>query len=140
MYRKLHHIGIGVRNLDHTVRFCQEVLGLKLEKRMDWSNIGLKGALFPMGEVKLELIEVLDAKDEITRSLAEAIRMKDGIVHHLCFSVDHVEETVKALMTRGVKIINGKPQKRGAGQIAWLDKNTIDGFMIELCEEGFEIK
>jgi len=33
-----------------------------------------------------------------------------------------------------------EPQETAGGKIVWLDKNVVRGFMIELCEDGYEIK
>lgn len=32
------------------------------------------------------------------------------------------------------------PQETAERKLVWLDKNVVRGFMIELCEDGYEIK
>lgn len=140
MYRGIHHLGIGVKDLNKAVKFYQDVLDFELEKKLDWSDSGLKAAIFSVGETKLEFIEAINPKGEIAQSLAEAVNLKDGIVHHLCLSVSDIDETIVRLMSKGIKMINEKPIKAQGGKVAWLDRKTFEGFMIELCEEGYEIK
>ena len=140
MFTKIHHLGIGVRNLSESIRFYRDIAGLKLEKEIDWSSEGLKAALFPVGGVILELIEAVDPKGEIAQSLADATKLKDGIIHHLSYTVEDIEEEVKNLVSKGVKMINEKqPEQSQGGKVAWIDKNVIEGCMIELVENNYEI-
>lgn len=140
MYGKVHHIGIGVKDLEKTIQTYQDVLGVPLEKKIDWSHLGLKAALFLIGDTRLEFIEPIKPTGEIPQSLAEAVQVKDGMVHHLCLSVDNIEEAVQSLKAKGVKMINQEPLKAAGGKVAWLGKDAVDGFMIELCEKDYEIR
>jgi len=49
----------------------------------------------PIGATKLEFTEAIYPKREILLPLAEALQIKDGIVHHLCFSVDKIEKLLR---------------------------------------------
>ena len=140
MYGKLHHIGIGVRDLKKTIELYENILGFKLEKTINWDKEGLKAAIFPIGETKLEFIEPSNPKGEIPLSIAEAVKLKDRIVHHLCFSVGNIEKATKKLMAKGFEVIIEEPQAEAGDKIAWLNESEVGGFMIELCQEGYEIK
>ena len=139
MYKKIHHLGIAVRNLEETIRFYKVTLGLELEKEIDWTDMGLRAAVFPIGESKLEFIEAVDPKGEVAEAIADSAKFKDGTIHHLCYAVDNIEEEVRNLMARGIKMIDEKPKDTRGGKVAWLDKSTVEGFMIELVEEDYEI-
>jgi methylmalonyl-CoA/ethylmalonyl-CoA epimerase len=141
VYGKLHHIGIGVKNLNKTIERYQNLLGFQLTQKLDWDKDGLNAALFPVGDMELEFIEAPNAKGEIPLSLAEAIRAKDGIVHHLCFTVEDIPKTIKTLKEKGIKVIIENPQAAESDQVVWLEeKDAGGGFMIELVKEGYEIK
>jgi methylmalonyl-CoA/ethylmalonyl-CoA epimerase len=139
MYGKVHHIGIAVKDLDSAIRFYRDVLGLKPGKMLDWKVEGLKAALFPMGDTILELIQPVKPKGQIAHTIAEGAQAKDGIVHHLCYTVDDIEATMADLRAKGVKLVSETPEQTTGGKAAWLDRRTIDGCMIELVEEGYEI-
>jgi methylmalonyl-CoA/ethylmalonyl-CoA epimerase len=140
MYGRIHHVGIGVTDLEKTIHLYRDILGFPLERRIGWSNLGLKAALFPIGESRLEFIEAIAPQGEIPQSLADAIRVKDGMVHHLAFTVDHIDEKVQELMAKGIKMINEKPLQTEGGKVAWLAQKAVEGYMIELCEEDYEIR
>lgn len=135
----LHHIGIGVRDLEKAIVFYRDILGFTLEKRIDWDDSGLKAALFSTGESKLEFIQAVNPVGRVALSLERAIREKDGIVHHLCFAVEDIEEAVRTLMARKVRMIDEEPRTATGGRIAWLAEDAADGFMIELCDLQYKI-
>lgn len=139
MYKRIHHLGIAVRNLDKTVMFHKDILGLAFEKEVDWDDLGLKAAVFIIGESRLEFIQAIDPKGKVAQAVADAARVKDGAIHHLCYAVDNIEEEVESLLSKGVDMIDEKPKETEGGKVAWLGEKTIEGFMIELVGENYEI-
>ena len=138
MIKRIHHIGIGVKDLEQIKQFFEYKLGLELIAEVSWP--GLKAALFPVGAVTLELIEPLKPETKVAESLHRLVQKRDVGVHHLCLEVDNIEALVEALRAKDVRMIGEAPQEAAGGKIAWLDENTLDGVMIELCQEGYEIK
>ncbi|MCE5172803.1 VOC family protein [Paenibacillus profundus] len=90
--RKIEHIGIMVRHLEPSIRFYEDVIGMKLKDTLVHTNgvIRLAFLSFPgADESELELVE--GYSDRLP---------EEGRVHHLAFSVDDVEAEltrVKAL-------------------------------------------
>ena len=82
--RKLEHVGIMVKNIEKSIAFYTEVVGLTHLYTMTHTN-GVIRLAFMTGtdgkESEIELIEGFDGE------LAA-----EGIVHHLAFTVDDVEE------------------------------------------------
>lgn len=138
MIRRLHHVGIGVKDLDETIQFYTDVLGLEVIGRVSWP--GLEAALVSVGGVILELIEPLEPQTRVAESLYELVQERGGGVHHICLEVDDIEVEVEALKAKGVRMIGRVPQEVAGGQIAWLDEDTLSEIMIELCQEGYQIK
>ena len=139
MYKRIHHLGIAVRDLNKAVAFHKDTLGLAFEKEVDWTDLGLKAAVFVIGESRLEFIQAIDPKGKVAQAVADAAKAKDGTVHHLCYAVDNMEEEVKSLLSNGVDMIDKKPKDTAGGKVAWLGEKTIDGFMIELVDENYEV-
>jgi methylmalonyl-CoA/ethylmalonyl-CoA epimerase len=135
----LHHIGIGVKDLDKTIAFYRDVLGFTLEKKIEWEKSGLKAALFSTGESKLEFIQAVKPTGRVALSLEKVTQEKDGMVHHLCFAVEDIDGAVKSLVAKKVKMIDGTPRATAGGRIAWLAEEAADGFMIELCDEHYQV-
>lgn len=98
MLRKVEHVGIQVRNLDRSIKFYTEVLGLPLRKRVRL-NETTELAFLPLGEFEIELI----------CKSTEYTYAKEGIVHHLGFTVDDVAGVLDRLRKHGVELIHEQP-------------------------------
>jgi methylmalonyl-CoA/ethylmalonyl-CoA epimerase len=139
MYGKIHHIGIAVKSLLHTIQFYRDVIGIEYEKELDWSQLGLKAALFNLGETKLEFIEPVNPEGDLAKSILEFAQLKDGMVHHMALAVDDVAAEVNRLKSMGVKMLTEEPVKSEGGTVAWLDMKTVDGLLIELCDMNYKV-
>jgi methylmalonyl-CoA/ethylmalonyl-CoA epimerase len=135
--KRIHHIGIGVRNLEEMVRFCTEKLELEVTDTPSWP--GLKASTLPVGDVILELIEPSEPKLRVGESLMRLVQERGVAVHHLCLEVDDIDAELASLKAKGVKLIDEVAQKSPGGKIAWLSEDAVEGIMIELCEEGYTI-
>ncbi len=98
MLRKVEHIGIQVRNLDRSIAFYTEVLGLTLRKRVRL-NETTELAFLPLGDSEIELI----------CKSADYTYAKEGIVNHLTFRVDDVASMLDRLRQHGVELIHQQP-------------------------------
>lgn len=121
MLRKVEHVGIQVRDLDRSIKFYTEVLGLTLRQRLRL-NETTELAFVPLGESEIELI----------CKSTEYTFAKEGIVNHLTFTVDDVAGILDHLRTHGVELIHEQPlflEKLGA-RIAFF--RGPDGEKLEL--------
>jgi lactoylglutathione lyase len=98
MLKQIEHVGIQVRDLDRSIRFYTEVLGLKLRRRVRL-NETTELAFLPLGESEIELI----------CKSTEYTFAKEGIVNHLTFRVDDVAGTLEHLRKHGVELIHQQP-------------------------------
>jgi len=137
MGKHIHHLGICVRDLDKAIRFYQDTLGLELAERVSWP--GIEAALLPFGEIILELIEPMAIEIPIAESLMRLLEDQGGGIHHMCIEVDDIDGMTEALKIRGVRLMTTEPQDTPGGRIIWLEEKTTNGYMIELCEQGYKI-
>jgi lactoylglutathione lyase len=98
MLRKIEHVGIQVRDLDRSVKFYTEVLGLSVRKRVRL-NETTELAFVPVGDSEIELI---------CKSTPFTFA-KEGIVNHLTFQVDDVAKALDRLRRHGVELIHEQP-------------------------------
>src|SRR3954470_15222774 len=84
MLKKIHHIGIVVRNLEEAFKFYKDTLGLPLGKMAIMQDQGVKAALLPVGESEIELLEPITPDTGVAKFLEK----KGGGLHHLCFETD----------------------------------------------------
>lgn len=129
MIKGIDHVGIAVKDLRETVRFFEEVLGLKRAKKVEKQK--MKFAFIPVEDGEIELIEPTDPRLSIAKFIAER---GEGI-HHIALQVDGIERVLEELKGKGVKLIDEKPRIGAHGvKIAFIDPESAKGILIELCE------
>ena len=57
MVKKVDHIGIAVSNLEESIKFYQDVLGLELHGTEVVEEQKVKVAFLPIGDTEVELLE-----------------------------------------------------------------------------------
>jgi len=97
---KVEHIGIQVRDMDRSIQFYTDVLGLRLRERIKL-NETTELAFFPVGNAEIELI----------CKSAEYTFAQEGIVNHLAFTVSDVAGALDRLRQHGVELIHEQPQE-----------------------------
>jgi len=80
---KMEHVGVMVADLEASIRFYEDVIGLTLKGTLLHTNGVIRLAFLgfgPTGETEVELIEGYNAGLPV-----------EGKVHHLAFTVDDIE-------------------------------------------------
>ena len=130
---KVDHIGIAVSSIDHVLPFYEDTLGLTLLKIEEVVSQGVKVAFLDSGNLKLELLEPLHNESPI----ASFIEKKGEGIHHIAFGITGIEERIKELQTKGIRMINETP-KPGAGgaSVAFMHPKSAHGVLYELCDKS----
>lgn len=131
--KKVDHIGIAVKNLDETIPYYTETLGLKVLKIEEVASESVRVAFIDAGNVKLELLEPMSEQSAIY----SFIEKKGEGIHHIAFGVEGIEERMNELREKGVRILNEQP-KIGAGgaQVSFLHPKSSFGVLYELCDKS----
>src|SRR3990170_3641917 len=108
---KLHHIGIATRSLKKAKEFYGNILGLEPLSEEVVEKDKVRVASFALGEGRIELIEPLDPDSPVGRFLD---KRGEGI-HHICFEVENLDETLKVLKERGTPLVDVTPRKGAHG-------------------------
>lgn len=133
MTEKLDHIGIAVENLEQSMAFYKDVLGLELHGTETVEEQKVKVAFFPVGDTEIELLESTDPEGPIAKFIAA----KGQGVQHLAFRVRDIEKVLADLKARGVRLIDEKPRYgAGGAKIAFLHPKATNGVLVELCQRG----
>lgn len=127
----IEHIGIAVKNLESSIKFYEEVLGLKCYAIEEVKDQKVKTAFFMLGDTKIELLESTDSEGPI----GKFIEKKGEGVHHLAFAVEGIENALSELSEKGVQLVDQQPRKGAEGlDIAFLHPRSTGGVLTELCE------
>ncbi|WCN36869.1 methylmalonyl-CoA epimerase [Aneurinibacillus uraniidurans] len=130
---KIEHIGIAVKNLDESVKFYTQVLGLKLTGFETVESEHVRVAFLEIGETHIELLEPTSPESAI----AKFIEKKGEGIHHVALKVDNQTERLATLKEAGVKLITETP-KLGAhnNMVAFLHPKATGGVLLELCQKA----
>lgn len=117
---KLAHVGLRVRDLEHSKKFYEIVMGFHLEKGLD------------LGETRLAFL----SGEGMTLELVEKKHMPypgDGVAPmHLAFHVDDVRAEIKRLKELEVPLESEEPIPFQGGYIFFF--KGPDGESLELCQ------
>ncbi len=127
----IEHIGIAVKNLEESIKFYQEVLGLTCYAIEEVKDQRVKTAFFMLGQTKIELLESTDPEGPI----GKFIEKKGEGIHHLAFAAEGIEGALDELQVKGIQLIDKAPRKGAEGlDIAFLHPKSTHGVFMELCE------
>jgi methylmalonyl-CoA/ethylmalonyl-CoA epimerase len=131
LFEKLDHIGIAVADLEKSISFYRDQVGLELKGIEAVTEQKVRVAFFPVGESKIELLESTDPDGPV----GKFVEKKGEGVHHLSFRVADIEAKLEQLKEQGVALIDQKPRiGAGGAKIAFLHPKSTGGVLIELCE------
>ena len=130
MLKKIHHIGIVVRDLEEAYRFYRDTLGLHVHKTAEVKDQGVKAALLTVGHSEIELLEPIDPQGTVARFLE---KRGEGM-HHVCFETDDVDRELAAAKAKGIPLIDEKPREGLAGMICFLHPKATAGVLIEYAQ------
>lgn len=130
--KKIDHIGIAVKKLDEHLSFYKDVLNLPFLGYKEVEAQKVKVAMFKIGESIIELLEPISEDSPISNYLN---KRGEGI-HHLCYDVDNIEETLADLKGKNIKLINNAPVVGAKGvKVAFLHPKSTGSVLIELSED-----
>ncbi|MFD3257681.1 VOC family protein [Paenibacillus lentus] len=124
--RKIEHIGIRVSALEDSIEFYERVIGLKLLYILGEVEDELRLAFlaFPGQEnVEIELIYVRGGEE----------LPSEGRVHHIAFTVSHIEEEYKRIAGLGLSGLDPEIRSISNGSRLFFF-NGPDGERIEFFE------
>lgn len=128
---KIDHVGIAVKNLEETLSFYTDVLGLEVAGTEVVEEQKVKVAFLPVGDSEIELLESTDPEGPIARFIE---KNGEGI-QHIAFKVDDIEEAIEALKAKGMRMIDEKPRYgAGGAQIAFVHPKSSNRVLVELTQ------
>jgi lactoylglutathione lyase len=125
MIKRLLHTRYRVQDLEKTVSFYRDVLGLQ-ETRRHTSGRGSQLVFFkaPGSEEEIEICKFDESGPVVV----------GPDLTHLAFEVDSIEEFAKQSAAKGYPLSDGPHKNSDGGAIAFID--APEGYEIELIERG----
>lgn len=131
----IEHIGVAVENLEESIKYYEEVLGMKCYAVEEVAEQKVKTAFFKVGDTKIELLESTSEDGPIGKFIAK----KGPGMHHMAFAVKDIEKNLEDAEAKGVRLLDKTPRKGAEGlDIAFLHPKSTHGVLTELCEKKGE--
>lgn len=127
----IEHIGIAVKSIEEQLSYYEGILGLKCYNIETVEDQKVKTAFFMVGQTKIELLEPTDEESTI----AKFIEKRGEGIHHIAYATEHVNEALKELEEKGVRLIDREARGGAEGlRIAFLHPKSTGSVLTELCE------
>src|SRR5205085_5717189 len=128
---KIEHIGIATHTLDDALQFWRDALGLEVVDIEEVAEKGVRVAMLPLGEPRIELLEPTGADSPVAKFLEK----RGQGIHHIAVRVDDIRATLQRLKEQGARLIDESPRV-GAGNclVAFIHPSSANGVLVELVE------
>jgi methylmalonyl-CoA/ethylmalonyl-CoA epimerase len=128
---RIDHVAILVDDLQKTVDFWQDALGIQLAHIVDVPAEKSMVAFLPVGGSEIELVK--PTTDD--SGLARYLEKRGPGMHHICLEVDDIEGMLAHLKEKGIQLINETAVDGMDGRkYAFIHPKSANGVMVELYE------
>ncbi|HNS64765.1 MAG TPA: methylmalonyl-CoA epimerase [Anaerolineaceae bacterium] len=127
---KLNHVAIAVNDVDGSLGFWRDAMGLAVDHIEDVPSQKAVVAFIPVGDSEVELVKPTSEDTGVAKFLAE----RGGGMHHLCFEVDDIDAMLVQLKEKGVRLINETPQVLPGRKMAFVHPKSTGGVLVELYQ------
>lgn len=128
--KKINHVAIVVRDIEESLRFWEESLGLKLDHIEVVPSQHSRVAFIPVGDSEVELVQPTSSDSGLTAYLE---KRGEGM-HHLCVEVDDIDAKLAELKEKGVRLINQEAEVLPGRKMAFIHPKAGNGVLIELYQ------
>ncbi|MEE8138988.1 MAG: methylmalonyl-CoA epimerase [Thermoanaerobaculia bacterium] len=131
MIQQIAHVGIAVHSIEEARRFF-EALGLVVEALQEIPQEGVRVALIPCGDSRIELLEAMGPESPIAKFLDR----RGAGIHHLCLATDDVHADDTRLRAAGYEVLRPEPTRGAEGcWVQFVHPRSTGGVLVELSQK-----
>ena len=126
---KIDHIAIAVNDVEASAKVYQKALGIDEIEFETVESEGVKVAIIPMENGRIELMQPTKDDSPIKKFLDK----KGPGLHHLALETDNIDGEVERMEGCGVQFL-GKVRPGSAGtKVTFIHPKSLEGVLAELC-------
>ena len=126
---KIDHIAIAVNDVEASAKIYQKALGIEEIEFETVESEGVKVAILPMENGRIELMQPTNDESPIKKFLDK----KGQGLHHMALETDNIEGEVERMVGCGVRFL-GKVRPGSAGtKVTFIHPKSLEGVLAELC-------
>ena len=131
--RRIHHLGVAVRELEDAFATYARLFGAELEHRETLAEQGVEAIALKVGDSRVELLGALGEDTPVGRFLAK----RGPGMHHVAYWVDDVGAALAELVDEGAQLIDETPRLGLYGlQVAFVHPDSVHGVLTEVVSSG----
>ncbi len=133
----LDHVGIAVGDLQASLAFFRDVLGLHVEAAEEVASQRVRAHFLSTGQSTLEILEPTAPDSPIAKFLEK----RGPGMHHVALRVDDIDAALAHLKGRGIRLIDqqARPGAEGA-LVAFIHPSAADGVLVELKQPAAKVE
>jgi methylmalonyl-CoA epimerase len=137
MKATLDHVGIAVSDLQASLAFFKDVLGLHVELTEVIASQQVRATFIQAGQSTLEMLEATGPDSAIAKYLDK----RGPGMHHVALRVDDIDAALAYLKDRGVRLIDAqaRPGAEGA-RVAFIHPSAAHGVLVELKQPAPKVE
>ncbi len=132
----IDHLGIAVQDVEQTLTFFRDVLGLHVDAPEEVASQRVRAHFLHMGPSSLELLEATASDSPI----AKFVEKRGPGMHHVALRVEDIDAALAYLAGRGVRLIDtvARPGAEGA-RVAFIHPSATHGVLVELKQPATRV-
>ncbi len=134
---EIKHMAFAVEDIEKSLQFYKNFIGISNDVEIqDMPKSRTRVAVFNIGEVEYQLCQSQDHDGRFNKWIKER---GQGGLHHICYVVKNLEDSIKTMIDEGATLRECKACKvtgkhpHPEGFIAFLD-NEVDNIEVELMQ------
>lgn len=128
---KIDHIAILADDMDKSLNFWRDALGMELTHVEDVPAEKSMVAFLPVAGTEIELVK--PTTDD--SGLARYLEKRGPGMHHVCLEVDDISGMLEQLKAKGIQLINESPMSGlGGRKYAFIHPKSTNGVLVELYQ------
>ncbi len=133
--KRIDHVALVVRDLDTTLRFYRDILGIAPSHMLDFPQEGVRIAFLPLGGAngsEIELLEPVNPEGSVARFLEQ----RGGGLHHICLEVPDIDRALEELRAAGAQVLDETPRRTAEGRGIFLHPKGTGGVLLEFVQRA----
>ena len=130
---RIEHIGIATRSIEEALGFWRDALGLEVKHTETVEEQGVRVAMLPLGEPRVELLEPTGPDTPVAKFLEK----RGPGIHHVAVRVADIRAALARLKAEGARLIDEEPRVGAGGcLVAFVHPSASGGVLLELVQHA----
>lgn len=134
MPKRIDHVAIIVRNIEQSLAFYRDTLGITPSEIKEVPSEQVRIAFLPLGGPGGSEIELIEPTTPDS-SLVKFLEKRGEGLHHICLEVDNIDAALQEMQEKGAPVLDQEPRLAAEGRAIFLHPKGTNGVLLELIEK-----